>query len=253
MSYARRFFGFASWACILGFAACGGKVTGDPGGSAGGDMSGTTTGSGTRTSGATGSGSTGSATTGVGGNTGGPQVTCDTVCQRFVASGCGQMSLPDCVQGCELIRMEFPNCDPLYDDYLLCLQTAPLLCNADGSNPMAPQCDGFVQKLEVCTGGPPPPPPPPPTVDAGPPVLCGGMVPPGPMSCSGGGGSAAATSTGGGPPTCFTDCTDRNNNTWESRCMGTSCSCLYNGVQYCTCVVAGPSCLQAPACCPGSP
>jgi hypothetical protein len=179
-----------------------------------------------------------------------PGATCDSVCQRIMASGCAQMSLPDCISSCESFRMEFPNCMPLYEDYLVCLQTTPLVCGPNGSDPMAPQCDPIIQKLEACVL----PPLPPPSFDAGMPGQCSGMVPPGPMSCAGGGGgTATGTTSGGGLPTCITDCTDRNNNTWESNCVGQVCSCRYDGMEYCKCIVNGPSCVQAPSCCPGSP
>jgi hypothetical protein len=159
------------------------------------------------------------------------------------------MAQPDCVQACQSFRNQFPMCMPLYDDYLACLQTAPLVCGPNGSDPMAPECDGIVQKLQDCVGGQPPPPPP--NFDAGGPGQCGGVVPPGPMSCAGGG--SATGSSSGGQPMCFSSCTDQNHNTWESKCLGTTCSCTYNGHEYCTCTVPGPTCLGARGCCPGTP
>jgi hypothetical protein len=230
---------------VVGVAACGGKVRGDPGaaGSAGRDTTSST--------------GPGAGTTGPGAGTGGSTgvgVTCDSVCQRIVASGCSQQSQPECVKSCETFRGQFPKCGDLYDAYLVCLQTTPLLCGPGGNDPSAPQCEGIAQRLGQCVTPTPDPPPNP--GDAGP-AICPGMVPPGPMVCSGGGSGVTSGSTTGGTggpsqPTCINECTDANGNTWASKCVGSSCSCTYNGVQYCMCALAGPSCLQAPGCCPGS-
>jgi hypothetical protein len=246
MNLALRFLGLASCVGLVAASACGGKVRGDPGaaGSAGADM-GTTTGRPATTTGGT---TSGSATTGAGGTIGPePVPTCESVCQHFMNFGCAQ---PECVASCEDFRVKFPMCVPILDDLLRCLETSPIFCGPNGTDVKAPGCEPFSEKLTACAQGPVPPPPP---IDAGPPQC--GTPPPGPMSCSGGGGGSATTSGGGpgGSPSCFTQCNDASGNTWSANCVGNTCSCTYNGVQYCSCTTAGPSCLGGPSCCPGLP
>src|SRR6185295_17381602 len=112
---------------------------------------------------------------GAGGGTGGG-VTCDSVCQRIVATGCSMQTQSECQRSCETFRGQFPGCNDLYDAYLVCLQTTPLLCGPSGNDPSAPQCDGIGQKLAQCVNPRPHPPPNP--SDAGP-TIYPGIIPPG--------------------------------------------------------------------------
>lgn len=253
MNLAWRFLGLASCVYFVSASACGGKVRGDAGaaGSAGAGM-GTTSGRPATTSGGATTGSstsTGSTTTGAGGSVGpDPGGTCESVCQLLASLGCMQ---PDCVSSCEQFRAKFPMCEALLDDLGHCFETTPIKCGPDGIT-SAPACETQSQNLSACTQGPGPVPPPP--IDAGP-AQCA-SPPPGPMSCSGGGGGGSATTSGGGPggaPSCFTQCNDAKGNTWTANCVGSTCSCTFNGVQYCSCTIAGPSCLGTSGCCPGLP
>src|SRR5258706_13304278 len=93
--------------------------------------------------------------------------------------------------------------------------------------------------------------PPPRPVDAGAVPVCGTAPRPGSMVCPGGGSStgASSTSTGGGPGSCMNQCTDSNHNTWISDCVGTNCTCWFNGRQYCHCTLGTRSCFEG-GCCP---
>jgi hypothetical protein len=113
-------------------------------------------------------------------------------------------------------------------------------------------CDTQREVVAQCiskTGTTPPPPPPPnPTKPIPAQCIGGAPLPPDGMVCAGGTSGGGSGSTGGGAPlTCQSECDDAKGNVWSSYCVGSNCSCMYNGKTYCSCVSASP----CSSCCPG--
>ncbi|HEX9296129.1 MAG TPA: hypothetical protein VF881_09840 [Polyangiaceae bacterium] len=218
--------------------ACGGK-TGQEGASG---SAGTTTGAG----GATGTGTAsststgGSATGGSAGSGGQAGATCAFVCERILQAGC-----PDdaCEAGCEKARTISDRCVSQFDAVLSCAATAPIVCGPMGEVDF-PDCEMLVSIYRACVDSRPPP------LDAGISPECSSIPPPPEPTVCSGGGTTGTTSGGGGVPSCSTECRDNAGHAWSSNCYGTTCTCSYNGIPYCQCVVAGDSCLVG-SCCPG--
>jgi hypothetical protein len=170
---------------------------------------------------------------------------CDSVCKRY--SVCpNNMDVAGCASSCRTSRNGNPGCVGFFDDLLKCYETAPISCPVDEST-----CKAMRDRYQNCAS---PPLPPPPIFDAGIAPQCASMpMMPGPRACSGGasGGGATATSSGSGgasAPQCSTICFDSNMNQWSSNCVGDSCSCRFNGQEFCRC--ATPSACQTGTCCP---
>ncbi len=230
MNFSLRLVGLAS--CILMFvAACGGKVPSGP----------------TGTGGAGGAGGMGS------GGTVGTMSGCDAFCRHFIEAGCPGPTLDKCVTSCEEARTENPKCTALLDQFLACATSAKIVCDPASATVDLAECKAIADQAKACQISNPPPPPPPPPIGDGGPTSCDGLPkPPGGMVCSGTAGGGSAVTSGGQDPTCITQCYDTGNNEWASKCSGSSCSCTYNGREYCTCTVAGTSCFASPPCCPGT-
>jgi hypothetical protein len=225
---------FVALASCLGLASCGGKTVPESGNGGAGGLA-TTNGSGTTVGG----------TTSGGGRMEPTAPSCETVCARLYQTGCYGATLSECVVQCQDLRLKTPMCATIFDDFLRCLVTTPLTCNRSGDM-LLPVCDDLNDRFSQCVT----PSSPPPIVDAGMGGTCDSMPkPPAGMMCSGSGSSAAATSGGGSPEQCSMLCNDARGNTWGSECVGNSCSCRYNGQEFCRCTTQGPYCL-ANGCCP---
>jgi hypothetical protein len=227
-------------------AACGGKVTDDSTGTTGGPggASGMLAG---------GAGSAGSAQTpsGSGGSAGtlAPGApTCEQVCDRFAQAGC---TIKDCATNCNRELIQAGSCGAESDAALQCAAQAPFECQPRGQGAKIPACDRENDLLLECiTRTTPPPAAPVPTTPTAPSNCLGvAPVPPSGMVCTGGGasGGGTTTGTGGAAASCQNECRDRAGNAWSSYCVGSSCSCIYNGNTYCTCTSASP----CSSCCPG--
>jgi len=236
------------------FATSGtGMTSGGPSSSGSGASTGFGTGPTTTTAGSTGGVATsgGPITTTTGGIGGSIPVqpppedlkmSCANVCARWSAA-CGGFDGAACENDCIDTWIRYPGCTPIFSKFVGCLTQAPFKCNASG--PVPAGCSAEQNAFTMCVQGGTPP-------DPGT-QQCGGITPTGTMSCSGsaGGGSATSGATGGGSaPQCETICIDRNSAVWLSKCVGTSCTCSYNGMAYCSCTVRGDAC-SGTTCCPG--
>jgi hypothetical protein len=217
-------------------AACGGKV----------DGSGTT---GSGTAGSSGSGTPGSPAGGSAGSLSPDTSSCQSICDRVAQAGC---AVKDCVNECAGSVIANPQCEPQFDAAFKCFATAPIACSADGTGATFFGCDPVREAAGECVdrNQPTPTPVPVPAKPIPPQCIGGAPLPPTGMVCSGGGSSGSGSSGGTGgnaPPTCQAECNDGTGNVWSSYCVGTTCSCLYNGQTYCSCV----SDAACSSCCPG--
>jgi hypothetical protein len=233
MNFSLRFVGLASCTWIF-VVACGGKVPSGPSGTAG---------AGPGAGGAMGSGGMG----------GGGTSNCDPACRHIIESGCTTQTLDKCVTSCETARTENPNCTAVFDAFLGCLGSAKITCDPSSDTVDLGACKALGDQAKACQNSNPPPPPPPPPIGDGGPSSCDSFPrPPAGMICSGTAGGGSAVTSGGQAPTCISQCYDSGNNEWASNCTGSTCSCTYNGREYCNCTLAGPSCLGTSACCPSA-
>jgi hypothetical protein len=147
---------------------------------------------------------------------------------------------------------ENPQCAPEFEDALRCFATAPIACEKDGASFSG--CEPIRDLVSQCLlqNHPTQPVPHPPVMPPSKPIpaQCVGAapIPPSGMVCSGGTAGGGTGGTGGNaPPTCESMCNDATGNVWSSYCVGTNCSCMYNGKTYCSCVSDNP----CSSCCPG--
>jgi len=175
---------------------------------------------------------------------------CQAICDRIAQIGC---AVTDCVDHCNISLVANSPCLPLYEAALQCFVRAPIQCKGDGVDFFG--CDTERDAVTKCISQTRPSmtptmPPPPPNPSKPIPAQCIGEapIPPDGIVCNGGSSGGGTGGTGGGAPsTCQSECNDATNNVWSSYCVGSNCSCMYNGQTYCSCVSASP----CSSCCPG--
>jgi hypothetical protein len=251
------FFGRSAWV-IAGVlvGACGGKVetpgtTGNSNGAAG-DSSSSSSSSGNPFGTGSSNPGPGTAPDPAGGATGilSPDTpACEQICNRVAQAGC---ALKNCDKECNGAVIANSKCAPQFQDALKCFVTAPIDCTQNGAEFFG--CDQFRDRVSQCVNQsistPPNPGGPniPPSKPIPPQCLGAAPIPPSGNVCSGGGAAGGTGGTGGNAaPTCESMCTDATGNVWSSYCVGSNCSCMYNGKTYCSCVSDSP----CSSCCPG--
>jgi hypothetical protein len=182
---------------------------------------------------------------------------CASLCDKVTRASCpGTTVDPTCAMQCTNIPSMTPACEGVLIAFLRCTGPAQPTCTGSGS--VFPGCVAQEQALNDCF------------VDAGGPR--GVVAPPsegGPGSLPGSSGSACAPANvcptiprptgagtcsgggGGGPngPVTQTTCQDSAGNVWQASCVGSTCTCSYNGGSACMCTTSGPACAS---CCPGA-
>jgi hypothetical protein len=179
--------------------------------------------------------------------------TCQQICDRVAQAGC---AIDHCAENCIEPLTKSPSCAPEFEAALQCFVRAPLACVRGGDDAEFSGCDRERDLATQCfkrTASPPPAPVPTPPATSQPvPSTCLGAAPvmPSGMACSGGGSSGTTSGAGGNAvTTCQNVCTDSAGNVWSSDCVGSTCSCIYNGTTYCTCTSTGTG--PCSSCCPG--
>lgn len=181
---------------------------------------------------------------------------CASTCDKIANLNCpGTTPDPTCASHCAEATSMFPSCASASTDFLRCAESVQPTCGSAGT--VFPGCDAQVQALSDCvakagpsssggtvtssTGGGSTNP------SCAPTSVCPRIPRPAStnaLSCSGGGGGSA-----GGPVMYQSSCQDGSGNVWQASCVGTTCSCTFNGSSACTCTMGSASCLS---CCPGT-
>jgi hypothetical protein len=164
-----------------------------------------------------------------------PIGTCAGACSRIYQLPCvatSSQTEAQCEQHCAsgLAQAQNMGCGSQFAAILECVQTASITCDAQG-NADTSACDAQTMAADRCAN------PPPPGCEAIP--YPGG----GAMSCT-----AAVEAPDAGPLDGTHSCSDSKGNTWTSTCTGASCSCGYNGMTYCSCMLTS----GGVGCCPGA-
>jgi hypothetical protein len=168
---------------------------------------------------------------------GGGMGTCAGACMRIYQLPCTSSTTstePQCEQSCTtaLAQAQKDGCTAQINAVLACYQSGSITCDSQGqANTTA--CDAQTSALDRCANPPPP--------------GCGAIPYPGGSvtECTGFGGGGGPD---GGTGTNTQTCSDGRGNSWTSTCSGSTCSCGYNGMNYCSCTI--PS--GTAACCPGT-
>jgi hypothetical protein len=168
---------------------------------------------------------------------GGSTTSCAGACMRIYQLPCatsiGQTEA-QCEQSCPtaLAKAQMDGCTAQFNALVACYQSGSIMCDSSGM-PDTSACGAQTSALDRCVNPPP----------AG----CGGIPYPtsGVTECTGFGGGGGPD---GGIGTSTQTCSDGKGNSWTSTCGGSSCSCAYNGMTYCSCTIAS----GMSVCCPGT-
>jgi hypothetical protein len=191
------------------------------------------------------------------------QGSCASTCDKIASLDClGTTPDPSCATDCANLPSMFPSCASASTDVLRCIETVQPTCGSAGT--IFPGCAAQEQALSDCV------------TDAGAPSTSGGTVTSPPIagsSSSGGTGNSCAPATvcpkiprpasmngvacsggggggPGGPIMSQSSCQDLSGNVWQASCVGTSCTCTFNGGLACSCTMSSAAgCLS---CCPGT-
>jgi hypothetical protein len=184
-----------------------------------------------------------------GGNCSSAQVaaSCSATCDKIARAGCAFSARgTDCGAGCAMALAMAPSCASEIDAYLRCAESTEPTCTQAG-DVMFPGCESAMQALQAC-GSSSTTMPPSGGACAVPTTVCPAIPRPagGPSSCLGGGGGGPAA-----PTMSTSSCQDQAGNTWSASCIGSICTCSYNGHSSCTCTMttAAGACNS---CCPGA-
>ncbi len=182
---------------------------------------------------------------------------CASWCDKFTRASCpGTTTDPTCATHCANLSSMVPACGGALIAFLRC--TGPVQPTCSGAGTVFSGCEAQEQAVNDCivdAGGPGNVATPPseggpgspggaPGSACAPATVCPAIPrPTGTSTCSGGGG--------GGPngPVSQTTCQDRAGNMWQASCVGSTCTCSYNGGWACMCTTSGPACAS---CCPGA-
>lgn len=184
---------------------------------------------------------------------------CASLCDKVNQANCpGTTTDPMCTTHCTNVTSMAPACQGTLVALLRC--TGPVQPTCTGAGTVFPGCEAQEQDVNDCVadgGGPGPgnvvtPPSEGGPVSSGggpsstctPATVCPAIPrPTGTATCSGGGG--------GGPngPVSQTTCQDETGNVWQASCVGSTCTCSYNGGSACVCTTSAAACAS---CCPGT-